>query len=316
MPLTLVAVVPTGLLWEASTQLVAPPRRPLMDYHQDWLTNQANHGIQVTVTHCLDGKVPCLLVSPDPAAGPAQRGQLLRSQLVNQGYSLPPYGQVQGTLVLLHGRRGRKEDLLPVAERFCAAGFRCLLPDLPAHGESPIESLHFGRSELESALPSEVLVEMSRQHGFPAQPASLWGMSMGGCFAVRNASLHSGVWDSLVIVSSFDDLETLVEEESINRLGPLGPAFASLTQRLAVIRGGIRTGEITPAHWATQISAPVLVAHGDVDRLISKERGRRLFDGFGSREKRWVEVNGGDHNNVLITPMPLYSTMAAWFLDY
>ncbi len=316
MPLTLVVVVPTGLLWEASTQLVAPPRRPLMDYHQDWLTNQAQHGIHVTATHCLDGKVPCLFVTPDPAAGPAQRGQLLRSQLVNQGYPLPSYGQVQGTLVLLHGRRGRKEDLLPVAERFCAAGFRCLLPDLPAHGESPVESLHFGRSALETSLPSEVLAEMSRQYGFPSQPASLWGMSMGGCFAIRNASQHPDLWNSLVIVSSFDDLETLVEEQSTNRLGPLGPAFASLTQRLAILRGGVRTGEITPAQWAHQISAPVLVAHGDVDHLISKERGRRLFDGFGGREKRWVEVKGGDHNNVLITPMPLYSTMAAWFLDH
>ena len=73
------------------------------------------------------------------ARGPTPRQRQLRAQLRTRGLALPVYGNVHGTLILLHARKGRKEDLLPVAERFAAAGFRCLIPDLPAHGESRVE---------------------------------------------------------------------------------------------------------------------------------------------------------------------------------
>jgi hypothetical protein len=59
-----------------------------------------------------------------------------------------------------------------------------------------------------------------------------------------------------------------------------------------------------------------MVAHGTEDTAIAMERGRALFDAFRSREKRWVEVEGGTHGDVLITPMPLYATMASWFLEF
>ena len=59
---------------------------------------------------------------------------------------------------------------------------------------------------------------------------------------------------------------------------------------------------------------PVLVAHGDADSLIPLAGGQRLFQSFASEEKRFVIVPSGDHNNVLVTRMPLYSIMADWFL--
>lgn len=57
------------------------------------------------------------------------------------------------------------------------------------------------------------------------------------------------------------------------------------------------------------------MAHGDMDPLISAARGKRLFYAFHSRKKLWVDVPGGNHNNILVTDMPLYAAMGEWFVS-
>jgi hypothetical protein len=61
------------------------------------------------------------------------------------------------------------------------------------------------------------------------------------------------------------------------------------------------------------VQTPALVVHGDQDELIGLARAQRLFDAFGG-DKRFVSVPGAGHGNVLRTDMPLYATMAEWFL--
>lgn len=138
-------------------KLAKPDRRALQAYHQEWLQKPGEHGISVTHCTLIDGKVPCLLVTPDSGVPLGRRGKLLRRQVRELGRPLQAHGHISGNIVLLHGRNGRKEDLLPVAERFCAVGLRCIIPDLPAHGENPIPTVQFGLSDWERELPYNVL---------------------------------------------------------------------------------------------------------------------------------------------------------------
>jgi hypothetical protein len=43
--------------------------------------------------------------------------------------------------------------------------------------------------------------------------------------------------------------------------------------------------------------------------------GKRLFDAF-PEPKRWVEVPGAGHDNVLVTDFPIYAEIAEWFLAH
>jgi hypothetical protein len=132
-----IAALASGLaVWAASDELAAPTRRELQDYHRELLHDPAARGLSVRRFPCGQNTTACLLVEPDARAGLTARTKQLRSQLRARGLALPVYGNVHGILVLLHGRKGRKEDLLPVAERFAAAGFRSVIPDLPAHGRA------------------------------------------------------------------------------------------------------------------------------------------------------------------------------------
>jgi len=270
-----------------------------------------NYGLRVKSLACLDGKVPTLVVEPDATQPISLKGKLVRTQLIERGANLTSYATIRGTVVILHGRTGRKENGIGIAERFCAVGLRCILIDLPSHGESPVENVKFGSTEWEQDLPFEVLTECAEKFQFSTENVALWGMSMGGSFATAAAAdqQHGEVWDSITIVCSLDALTPVIEKQCEFSW------LTKLTSSLCQYHGGADFAGVTPAKWATGVSAPVLVVHGDEDELIPEARGMLLHDSFASTDKKWLTVKGGNHDNILITPMPLYAEMAHWILE-
>ena len=301
-------------LWLTTYYLAHPSRRPLQAYHKDWLYHPTTYGLKITAFPCANGSAPCLFVSPDQHAGIASRGTLLRQQLSKAGIATQPYGQTHGILVLLHGRNGRKEDLLPVAERFAAAGFNCVIPDLPAHGESPLQTVHFGADDVERHLPQRVLADARLFFHDNISPAGLWGLSMGGAFATSAATNNPDLWKTVVIVSSYDSLHGVIADRLNSLFGVFAPYLDKLFCWMAAIHG-LNIAQSTPELWAAHIQQPVFIAHGDHDDLISITRGQHLFWSFLATQKTWVTVTGANHNNILVTEMPLYALMSQWLIE-
>lgn len=310
--LSLAPVAIAGMAVWAGWEVASPKRRPLQDYHREFLSHPKAHGIGIVKFTLSDG-TPCLYC--EPSGTPAARGEAIRKQLSAKGFTLHPFGETRGTIVLLHGRRGRKEDYLPIAERLCACGFRCLIPDLPGHGDHPARITTYGVRE--AGLPERVLTEASGKFGFPGQPAGLLGMSMGGSVAVHAAGRESAPWRALVVVSSFDMLATTLDRNAEREFGSLiGKVVSGGASYVYSKRAGMPLENIQPTDYCPQIRIPTLIAHGTSDSVISIDAGRRLFltlpDGI---EKRWLEVPGADHDNVLVTDFPIYAEIAGWFLE-
>ncbi|MEZ5536123.1 MAG: alpha/beta fold hydrolase [Thiolinea sp.] len=294
--------------------IFSPPRRSIHSYHLEHLQNPAQFGLEIRTHQCLDGKVPCLLVEPSRINNPGRRGTVLRKQLADKGITLPAYGTSRGMMVLLHGRNGRKEDLLAVAERFAAAGFRCLIPDLPGHGDSPLPTMAFGSSEFERNLPAEILSDARQHFQLPDEPAVLWGMSMGGAFAV-GAARSAPAWDALMVVSSFAALDEVLKIYIPNRWHKLANIMQPFFDAAQWLNGEPGISQMQPAQWAKQLSVPALVVHGERDRYVPIQQGRKLYESLASKEKHWITVPGGGHRSVLATSMPLYAEMSAWLLQ-
>ena len=211
-------VIFIGFVFYQCWILASPSRRAIQEYHLSWLDSPQRHGVSIEKTLCIDEKVPALVVTPTTEIG--KRGEKIREQLTARGCQIPQIknltkDQITHTVVLLHGRSGRKEDLLSIAERFCAVGFRCILIDLPAHGDSPVNTVKFGSTEWEQDIPYKVLLECSEKYNFSPDDASLWGMSMGGSFA--NSALadkeHGSHWKKAIIVCSFDKLSGIIHDK-------------------------------------------------------------------------------------------------------
>lgn len=311
--LCLILVV--GLCLWSGDQLASPARRALQDYHREFLADPAAHGVTVDYLTLSDA-TPCLIVQPRTDGKLGARGLKLREQFKSEALPLPAPGAVVGTLVLVHGRTGRKEDYLLIAERLSAVGFRCLLPDMPAHGEHPGIHATFGIREAD--IPARALKESAELLKFNPVPAGLMGMSMGGAVSMHAAAEPDQPWKALVILSSFDRLETAIQKNVRDRIGGfLGKAWTDLAGRIYRWKTGIAIDDIRSDLVATKITLPTLVAHGTKDRVIPHESGKRLFMALPDTiEKQWIDVPDADHDNVLITDFPIYATVAKWMLRH
>ncbi|HEY1049745.1 MAG TPA: alpha/beta fold hydrolase, partial [Prosthecobacter sp.] len=308
-----IAAAIAATFW-AGQELASPGRRPLHDYHQEFLQHAAAHGMEIHRFPLADG-TPCLMCVPEPGGRLGQRGTTLRSQFAQRhDVQLPPAGSIHATLVLVHGRKGRKEDYLPIAERLCAVGFRCLLPDVPAHGEHPAPQIFYGVKE--ARLPAQVLEEASRQFGFPPQPCGLLGMSMGGSVAVHASAEPGNPWKALVVISSFHSFLPAMQLQASRLAGSwLGVPWAAGAARVYEWKTGMSLEAVQPHEKAARLAMPTLMLHGTDDRVVPVESGRKLFAALPDKlEKQWVEVPSADHHNVLITEYPVYATVAEWML--
>jgi len=310
-----IALLAAALVFWAGSEIASPPRRTLHAYHQDYLNHPAAHGMVIQKYTTLDA-TPCLVCSPEPSGHWGKRGSKLRQQLTERGIVLRPAAEIVGTLVLLHGRKGRKEDYLPIAERFCAAGFRCVIPDLPAHGDHPHRLATYGVSEAE--LPARVLAETAQHFSFEAQPAGLLGMSMGGSVAMHAAAQANAPWKCLIIIASFDSFSQVIEAQASQKIGTLlGPLLARGTDVIYRSKTGIALADIEPRKHAATISLPTLIAHGTADRVAPLQAGKNLFDALPNTTlKRWLEIPAAGHDNVLITDYPLYAELSSWMLTH
>ncbi len=309
-----ILIAASAITFWAGSQIASPTRRPLQDYHHEFLAPPEAHGFQLDRFTASDG-TPCLVCSPSATLG--DRGVKICQQLTTRGVALQPSGKIIGTLVLLHGRKGRKEDYLPIAERLCAAGFRCVipdLPDLPAHGDHPTTIATYGVREAE--LPARVLDEAALKFAFEKQPAGLLGMSMGGSVAVHAAARPDAPWRALVVISSFDSFPAAIEGQASRYIGTtLGPQWPSAAGSFYHLQSGIDLSAIQPRLKTPSIHIPTFIAHGTADRVVSIISGRRLFDSLSNTTlKKWQEIPGADHDNVLITRFPIYADIAEWML--
>lgn len=296
----------------AGWQLAHPPFREIGERQRQEFADPASIGLRVQSARTVSG-IPYLFVTPDPVVGAGERGAKLRAELAAMGKYVPAYGFTDATMVLLHGRTGGKDRMLGVAERFAAAGFRCLIPDLPGHGELSNRGCGYGAGEGEDSLAQAVFDDALARFAFPdRQPRLLWGLSMGGSYAVHAAANDPDAWAGLVVIASFAKLDEVVTPSLKRWTGPGLKISRRVAGWAAKEWGGIEPWKVRPGVVAQRVGTPAFVLHGDEDPFVSITQGHRLFESLASLDKRWLEVKGANHWTVLVTPQPVYAEMARW----
>ena len=314
--LVLFAVAFAGTGWWGSARLVSPQRRALQDYHREILARPAEFGIEVAPFTAVD-RTPCLLVTGTLEPGKAEKGRIVRDELRRRGVALPPWGAQLGTIVMFYGHSGRKEDHLPICERFCAAGFRCLLLDIPGQGDHPGTFGTFGLNE--SKLAAQVLAEAAARFNFSPSPACLFGVSQGGAIALQTAAREPSKWTAVASVATFASLDRPVLR-SAEVLLPEQLHFCCPVAAISVgcgakLRAGYWPADVRPVEAAAKLNLPVMIAHGDRDLYIGIEQAHEIFAAVPDRRKQFRVVTGGDHNRVLATGShALYADLCQFFL--
>ena len=120
------AAVLLAFLWVGSGWFIVPKRRPLEPRHNEVLKRPSDFGMELEEVDIVlaDGvSLHSYIATRSQAPGVAEKTREMSRRLHARGIEIGE--ESRGTVYLLHGRGGRKEDLLWVAKRLVAANLRC-----------------------------------------------------------------------------------------------------------------------------------------------------------------------------------------------
>ena len=208
-------------------------------------------------------------IKPQPSDSPFSRVSFATEDgLTITAWYAPPATKGQAVL-LLHGHRGNRDQLLVHAEYLVAAGQGALLIDFRYHGESDGNFTSMGYHEIKDARAAYRYLE--------AQPKvkriALWGHSMGGAVACQLLSEVDAA--GLFVDATFADFPSLVRNGAIARGLPASPVSEILTVFYGLLsQSDWRT--FRPIDQLAAVDKPILLFHGSDDPVIPLGEAERI----------------------------------------
>lgn len=193
-------------------------------------------------------------------------------------------------ILFLHGNAGNASHRLPNAAQLAQLGADVLLLDYRGYGRSQ------GRPSEDGVYADAraALAYLLEERGFPEDRVVLFGRSLGGAVAVDLA--QDRALAGVILESTFPSAAS-VARLSLGRLvaALVGDRFAS-DRKIA------------------RLHSPLLVLHGDRDRVIPFALGRRLY-ALAPEPKEFAIVAGAGHNDTTQVGGRPYFERIAGFLE-
>lgn len=198
-----------------------------------------------------------------------------------------PHPNPHGLVVLCHGYFGNRESMLAYLAFLHAGGYAALLFDFRAHGWSDGRRVTFGVTEPRDL--KAVLAWVQARPETSRLPLFLLGESMGAAVSLLVAAQTPRV-RAVVADSGFARFDGAVEGRLTLALGEtLGKLIAPPTRRVGERILGVGTHRIAPEEAIRQIAPrPVLLIHGEQDRLIYPSHAHRLYAASGGCAQLWI----------------------------
>jgi len=183
-------------------------------------------------------------------------------------------------VLMLHGNGENLETMRQsgLFADFASVGAGVLAIDYPGYGRSPGTP-----SEAANLAAAEAAWTWLLPNG-GSRPRVIAGWSLGAAVAAQLAARHHDEPAGVMLLSAWDRLD------AVARLHFPGWMV-----------GALLSERYDSAEAAKRITAPALLVHGDRDTIIPIELGRQLYAALPG-EKRWVEVRGAGHNDLLSRP--------------
>jgi hypothetical protein len=198
------------------------------------------------------------------------------------------------TIVVLHGVKKNRTDVVRAAIVLRLVGFNVLVFDGRGHGASEGRFVTYGfyeRRDVESAIDWLV-----KEKSIDRTRVGLAGESMGAAIALQVAARNSwirAVWAD----SPFASLERVTSEfiERVTHLPRtvLHPVLWT-TMQVANYRGKFDIRTIDPQALARRITCPVYLVHGTADQLIGHEHSANIHEALQGDKEIWL-VRGARH---------------------
>ena len=231
-----------------------------------------------------------------------------------QAWSARPEDANGDTVLLLHGLKGNRLEMMNYADIFLAHGYSVLMPDSRAHGNSGGEIATYGMLERDDNHRWVTWLEMN-QH-----PGCVYGFgeSMGAAQLLQSLAVESR-YCAVIAECSFSTFR----ETSYDRMGQrfrTGPWLGRTILRPIVmsaflytrLRYNVDMDQVSPEDAVASSHVPVLLIHGEADTNIPVRHSLRIAAG-NAKCVLW-EVPGTGHSSAIDTsPRQLETRLLSWF---
>lgn len=215
-----------------------------------------------------------------------------------------------GVVLLLHGVRSDRRQMLGRARFLFQAGYSVLLIDLPAHGESSGEHITFGYREAEGVRVAMLFLTET----LPDEKIAVIGVSLGAVSFVLSKS--TPVPDAVVLESMYPTIEEAIFRRLEKRLGPLSSLFTPLFIWQLPIRLGVSADHLRPITELPDLHSPVLILSGAEDRHTTVSDTQRLFDAANQPKALWIVEDAAHINLHAHAPQEYEAKILAFLRKY
>ena len=226
---------------------------------------------------------------------------------------VPPDPQSDGaTLILLHGARNNREEMLLQAAMLHEHGYGALLLDFRAHGESEGTLSTLGYAEVED-LRGAVAYLQTRPEVNPER-IGVVGNSMGGAVAIRGAARIPEI-RVVVAQSAYTSVEDNVATavRAFMRLPP--GLFAPLVVWFGERETGLDIRQVRPIDDVARLAPrAILIVQGARDHAVPPENGIRLYEAAGQPKELYLVAGAGHGGFMRVAPQE-YKSRVIGFLD-
>ena len=217
-------------------------------------------------------------------------------------------GEGRGAVLLLHGIRADRTQMVDRARFLLAEGYSVLLIDLPSHGESSGKRITFGAHE--AAGVSAALRYLANE--LPEERMGVIGVSLGAASLVL--SRPSPPLNAVVLESMFPSIADAVANRLVLRFGPMGSVFAPLLLWQLPLRADVSADDLRPVLAVSSLGAPLLVASGTKDRHTPWAETERIFAAARQPKELWA-VQGAAHVDLYAYDPAAYKARVLTFLS-
>ena len=196
--------------------------------------------------------------------------------------------QGKGGVLLLHGVRSNRLQMLNRAKFLQKEGYDVLLFDFQAHGESKGEHITFGH--LESLDVDAAYAYLEDRLCNPT--VAVIGVSLGGASALLSEVKTKA--QVMVLESVYPSIEQAIDDRMQIYMGSVGKYFSPLLTLQLQPRLGMSVEDLIPIDEVSKVTGAVLVIAGEKDVHTPLKESKALFEEAHEPKELWV-IKGAKH---------------------